>query len=71
MRASVKQEETANPLKVSVLGSAAVMSGAQDFYHAVIEPQRPLSPPADQEIDPGGATIRGGVIMNVHDALPE
>jgi hypothetical protein len=43
MRAVVKQEEAANPVEVGLFGTAAVMAGAQDFYHAVAEPRRRLS----------------------------
>ena len=43
MRAVVKQEEAANPVEVSLLGTTAVMPGTQDFYHAVVEPRRRLT----------------------------
>ena len=43
IRAGVKQEQAANPVEVSLLGTAAVMPGAQDFYHAILEPRRRLT----------------------------
>jgi hypothetical protein len=42
MPVGVKQEETANPLKASLLSWAAVMPGAQDLYQ-VMEPRRWLT----------------------------
>ena len=39
VRADVKQNEAANPVEVGLFGTAAVVSGAQGFYHAVVEPR--------------------------------
>lgn len=43
MSAVVKQEKAAVPLEVGLFGTAAVVSGAQDFYHTVVQPRRGLT----------------------------